>query len=160
MTIDQTIQAVKDLHLNSPNTTIVFLEGDLGAGKTYFVRKFVESFEDKNAYNVISPTFVLLREFNVSGINIAHFDLYRLKEALQFNPEQILEEIGFWDALEHADIIFVEWGRNLEKLLKSSLTDVNMVKIKIIPKTSKKADDIAYNVPREYELNKLKISSK
>lgn len=94
-----------------PNGGVVALEGELGAGKTTFVRLFIEALCKKTSQpvpRIISPTFVLHQSYDLNPC-VEHFDWYRLEKV----SEQQLVEIGFWDAVERAEsqkgYVFVEW---------------------------------------------------
>lgn len=81
---------------------IVLLDGDLGAGKTFFVRNIVNELSKGKTVN--SPTFTIECQHNTSKGLIRHFDLYRIE-----NADELIES-GFNDALEDKrSIIFVEW---------------------------------------------------
>ena len=61
---------------------IIFLYGEIGTGKTTFVRFFINHLESKNKTknsNVLSPTFNIVYDYNVGNVKIFHYDLYRLK---------------------------------------------------------------------------------
>ncbi len=86
---------------------IVYLDGDLGAGKTTFVRGVLRSLGYTGA--VKSPTYTLLEEYNFSGrLCIYHFDLYR------FTSPQEWEEAGFDEVLTSPAICFIEWSHQAE----------------------------------------------
>jgi tRNA threonylcarbamoyladenosine biosynthesis protein TsaE len=74
--INSVVQYVNDVRLKQKKN-IVLLRGDLGAGKTTFVKEFVK-FLGGNKNQVDSPTFSLLNTYLVYGKNIHHFDLYRI----------------------------------------------------------------------------------
>jgi len=79
---------------------VVALQGDLGTGKTAFARALLYALGVTD--DVPSPTFTLLQSYDVNGVLISHFDLYRLK-----SPDE-LDELGWEDALADG-IALVEW---------------------------------------------------
>ncbi len=80
---------------------IFLLEGELGAGKTTFVKYFVHSFVSH--YEVQSPTFTLANIYHFDNLKILHADLYRLK-----SEEEVLES-GLPELLNNCDYAFIEW---------------------------------------------------
>ncbi len=86
-----------------PNSSVVFLEGELGAGKTTLVRGVLRASGYRGA--VKSPTFTLVEEYEILGRKILHFDLYRLTD-----PEE-LEWIGIRDYIAQPSLCFIEWAQ-------------------------------------------------
>ena len=84
----------------------VALEGDLGVGKTVFVRGFVSVLAPNSA--VRSPTFALVNEYKnkQNARSVYHFDVYRIED------EDDLYSIGFYDYLDRG-ICLVEWSENI-----------------------------------------------
>lgn len=80
---------------------VVYMQGDLGAGKTTFVRAAIQSILGKDEF-VPSPTFTLVQTYD-SNPSIWHYDLYRLQD-----PEEVLE-LGMEEAFERG-ITFFEWA--------------------------------------------------
>jgi tRNA threonylcarbamoyladenosine biosynthesis protein TsaE len=84
---------------------IVFLYGEMGVGKTTFVRYLINGFQKKNKLKpseVTSPTFNILNEYQVNKTKIKHYDLFRLKS------EDEVKDLGlFEDSLN--SITLIEW---------------------------------------------------
>jgi tRNA threonylcarbamoyladenosine biosynthesis protein TsaE len=84
-----------------PQKALLFLYGDLGAGKTTLIRGMLRAAGYKNA--VKSPTYSLVEEYDLSNRQVFHFDLYRLKSAEE------LEWIGMDDYLNQPALCCIEW---------------------------------------------------
>jgi tRNA threonylcarbamoyladenosine biosynthesis protein TsaE len=82
---------------------VIYLEGDLGAGKTTFARAFIHSLGFKGY--VKSPSYGLLESYAVSGMTILHLDLYRIED-----PEE-LEYLALRDLYDEKSVLMVEWPR-------------------------------------------------
>ncbi len=90
-------------------STVFFLEGQLGAGKTSLVQEMVRDLGcDQEA---TSPTFTLINEYSSSGMTVFHMDLYRLKNL------QEAEEIGLTEYLDSGSYCFIEWPDVAEALV-------------------------------------------
>ncbi len=83
----------------------VALYGDLGVGKTAFVRGFIQKLSP--GVIVRSPTFALVHEYRASRMPIFHFDMYRI------DSEDDLESIGFYEYLERGGICLIEWSEKI-----------------------------------------------
>ena len=90
--------------------SVVALRGDLGAGKTHFVKGVAAGF-GADPDEVTSPTFTLVHEYEGGRLPIFHFDLYRLESA-----DEVLR-IGLDDYLAEAGVVLIEWADKFPELL-------------------------------------------
>ncbi|MBQ8849309.1 MAG: tRNA (adenosine(37)-N6)-threonylcarbamoyltransferase complex ATPase subunit type 1 TsaE [Clostridia bacterium] len=98
----------------------VALYGDLGVGKTAFVRGFTSKIAPTS--RVKSPTFALVNEYKGEKLSVFHFDMYRIED------EDELYSIGFYDYADRRGICLVEWSENIEESLPDSYIRVEIVK--------------------------------
>jgi tRNA threonylcarbamoyladenosine biosynthesis protein TsaE len=87
------------------------LEGELGAGKTEFVRGFVAALNPGAA--VKSPSFSILNVYETDEYPVYHFDFYRLKSAAE------LDETGFDEYVSGEGVCLIEWGTLFPEVLPS-----------------------------------------
>jgi len=95
--------------------SIVFLYGEMGVGKTTFIKYLINNLQKENKLKqteVTSPTFNLLNEYQINQIKISHYDLFRLK------TDEELKNLGiFEDSLN--TITLVEWPQLIKKKPKN-----------------------------------------
>jgi tRNA threonylcarbamoyladenosine biosynthesis protein TsaE len=107
----QTQAAAKRFSKSIKPGSVILLEGDLGSGKTTFVKGLAEGFGIKSGEHVTSPTFVIMRVYR-GKIPIYHFDLYRLES------ETELEAIGFEEFINDTNAVScVEWPEKAGSLI-------------------------------------------
>ena len=84
---------------------VIFLYGQIGVGKTTFVRLLINGFENEKKLKkseVLSPTFNIVFEYEIKEFTIKHFDLYRLKNSND------IKNVGLSENLEQS-ITLIEW---------------------------------------------------
>lgn len=94
-------QALAEKLAKNLTSGVVFLAGDLGAGKTTLVRFWLQALGHMG--RVKSPTYTLVEPYHIHHKNIFHFDLYRLND-----PEE-LDMMGFQEYLENDNLVIIEW---------------------------------------------------
>ncbi len=109
---EETEKAGEELGLKLQPGAVVALRGDLGAGKTAFVRGLARGLGIHSG--VSSPTFTVVNEYEGGRCPLFHFDLYRLEN------EQELLDIGWDDYLARGGVIALEWSERAEELLEPS----------------------------------------
>ncbi len=100
--MEETIAAACDWAQTLRPNDVVALVGDLGAGKTHFVKGLLQAFA--SADEATSPTFTLVHEYRRGRLPVFHFDFYRLEQ-----PSEI-DQIGFDDYLEDGGVSVIEWA--------------------------------------------------
>lgn len=109
--LEDTAQFARDLARELRAGDVVALEGEMGAGKTTFVRALVAALGGEERA-VSSPTYVLLNVYAVAnGLRVYHLDAYRVGGADDF------EAIGFDELLQQRGIVIVEWPSRVESLI-------------------------------------------
>jgi len=101
---DETSALGRALMEKIKNGGFVALFGDLGAGKTAFVKGMVESFLPDAI--VTSPTYNIVNTYSENGIVLHHYDMYRITD------DDDLYSVGFYDSAD-SDIIVAEWSENI-----------------------------------------------
>lgn len=88
------------------NKDLICLDGDLGSGKTFFIKNLCEYFGNSENIKISSPSFLFYHFHNFEKIKIWHYDFYRFENQIS---ESELINIDFFEALENG-CVFVEWA--------------------------------------------------
>ena len=94
---------------------VVFLYGEIGVGKTTFIKYLINGFQKENKLKlteVTSPTFTLLNEYQINHIKINHYDLFRLKSLEE------IENLGLFENNKNL-ITLIEWPQIIKKKPKN-----------------------------------------
>jgi tRNA threonylcarbamoyladenosine biosynthesis protein TsaE len=104
---DKTIKLGELIGKNLPVPSLVYLEGDLGSGKTHLSKGIAAGLGITD--EITSPTFTLINEYSCENINLYHLDLYRLD-----NLKQVLN-LGIEDFIDNPEsVVLFEWAEKLE----------------------------------------------
>ena len=125
---------------------IIFLYGEIGVGKTTFVRFFINSLESKNKIKnseVLSPTFNIVYDYDVGNLKILHYDLYRLKNYRD------ISQLGMFET-SNDSIKIVEWPELIESKPKDRI-DIQFQYSKLID--SRKIKIIGFGKWKDYKFN-------
>jgi tRNA threonylcarbamoyladenosine biosynthesis protein TsaE len=114
------VETAKKILDDSSLPRFIALYGDLGVGKTAFVRGFTSALAP--AARVKSPTFALVNEYKGSPLSVFHFDMYRITD------EDDLYSIGFYDYRDRGGVILVEWSENIPYALPEEYISITIEK--------------------------------
>lgn len=139
--IEDTMELAENIESEKFPGMIICLDGELGSGKTVFVKGFAKSLGIEE--NITSPTFNIVKEYNIGEMPLYHMDVYRLEEDD--------ESIGFQDYFNSDGITIIEWAELIEDSLpnerldiKFKVIDENKRVIKLTPHGQKYEDIVNY----------------
>mgnify|MGYP001269584080 FL=1 len=127
---------------------IIFLYGEIGVGKTTFVRFFINSLESENKIQnseVLSPTFNIVYDYDIGKLKVLHYDLYRLK-----NYKDI-SQLGMFET-SNDSIKIVEWPELIDSKPKDRI-DIQFKYSKLID--SRKIKVIGFGKWKDYKFNEI-----
>ena len=116
---------------------ILFLFGEMGVGKTTFVKFLINNLQQKfkqKLTEVTSPTFNIMNEYNISDLLIKHYDLYRLA-----SPNE-LQNLNIFNNEDNKAILLIEWPQIIKK------------------KPNKKVIELYFEYENEYQNRFIKVS--
>ena len=127
---------------------IIFLYGEIGVGKTTFVRFFVNHLESENGIknsDVLSPTFNIVYDYDIGNTKILHYDLYRLKSYKD------ISQLGMFEtSKEHIKI--VEWPELIKPKPKDRI-DILFQYSKLMD--SRKVKVVGFGKWKDYKFNEI-----
>ena len=149
------LKSIEDTQIFSKNISkiikpgdVIFLYGEIGVGKTTFVRFFINYLEDRNKIknsDVLSPTFNIVYDYDVGKLKILHYDLYRLK-----NYKDI-SQLGIFETSKDY-IKIVEWPELIEPKPKDRI-DILFKYSKLI--SSRKVKITGFGKWKDYKFNEI-----
>ena len=101
----------KKLAQNTKTGKIFFLYGEMGVGKTTFVKYFINKIQlrlNEKITEVTSPTFNIMNEYILGDLTVKHYDLYRLKS------DEELKDLNLFDN-NNKEILFIEWPELIQQ---------------------------------------------
>lgn len=118
-----TEQIAKNFAITLHKGNIIAFKGNLGSGKTTFI-KYMIKYLDFNIDQFCSPTYNILNKYtNKSGLNIYHFDMYRVS-----NLDE-LYSTGYFDYIDQDNIIAIEWSEKIIDFLPNNTIYVSIHKV-------------------------------
>lgn len=116
--LEDLIPIAKEILTNLKHKVVLF-EGELGAGKTSFIKVLVK--EMGSSDEVSSPTFSIVNEYELPNGKLFHFDLYRINSA-----EEALD-FGIDEYLDSGNFCFIEWPDKISDLLPDDFHTVKII---------------------------------
>ena len=149
------LKSLKDTQSFSKNISniintgdIIFLYGEIGVGKTTFVRFFVNNLESNNGVKnseVLRPTFNIVYDYKIKKIKILHYDLYRLKNYRD------ISQLGIFET-SNESIKIVEWPELIESKPKDRI-DIQFKYSKLI--NSREVKIVGFGKWKDYKFDEI-----
>lgn len=117
---NDTLNFAKEIANKLKGNEIIVLNGELGSGKTVFMKGIADFFNIKN--DVSSPTFTIVNEYDTPKFKIFHFDVYRIKNSAEF-------ENSIGTDYFQLGVCIIEWGEIIEDILPLNSIIIDIEKI-------------------------------
>jgi len=114
---DKTSEQAKKFSSTLHKGDVAYFHGEIGVGKTTFIRHLINNLQQLNKINlteVTSPTFNLVNEYDVGNFIIQHYDLYRLTDYSE------IKNIGLFENREEM-VTLVEWPEKIKKNINNKI---------------------------------------
>jgi tRNA threonylcarbamoyl adenosine modification protein YjeE len=114
---DKTSELAKSFSRTLQKGDVAYFHGEIGVGKTTFIRNLINNLQQLNKINlteVTSPTFNLVNEYDVGNFIIQHYDLYRL------NNYSEIKNIGLFENREEV-VTLIEWPEKIKETIDSKI---------------------------------------
>ena len=114
---DKTSELAKSFSRTLQKGDVAYFHGEIGVGKTTFIRHLINNLQQLNKTNlteVTSPTFNLVNEYDVGNFIIQHYDLYRLTDYRE------IKNIGLFENREEV-VTLIEWPEKIKETIDSKI---------------------------------------
>lgn len=114
---DKTSELAKSFSRILQKGDVAYFHGEIGVGKTTFIRHLINNLQQLNKINlteVTSPTFNLVNEYDVGNFIIQHYDLYRLTDYRE------IKNIGLFENREEV-VTLIEWPEKIKETIDSKI---------------------------------------
>ncbi len=114
---DKTSELAKSFSRTLQKGDVAYFHGEIGVGKTTFIRHLINNLQQLNKINlteVTSPTFNLVNEYDVGNFIIQHYDLYRLTDYSE------IKNIGLFENREQV-VTLIEWPEKIKETIDSKI---------------------------------------
>lgn len=115
--IEDTLEIAQNLESEKFPNMVICLNGELGSGKTIFVKGFASGLGITET--ITSPTFTIVKEYLDGEAPLYHMDVYRLEDGI--------DNIGIKDYFKKGGITIIEWADLIEKELPKKRLDINII---------------------------------
>jgi len=115
----ETIEFAQNLESEKFPNMVICLMGDLGSGKTVFVKSFARALGIEE--DITSPTFNIIKEYNDGELPLYHMDVYRIEDAG--------EDIGIEDYYEKSGVTIIEWADMIKDKLPEERLEIKFKQI-------------------------------